>query len=159
MNWFENIVEPCRRVVPKFSILNEGRTCLSKNSVLTDYLKVGLHEWSRSCNFLNKLIREFLLSIFRSEALFGHPVQTTYFTEHPLDNATPIDISIIPGSLINFLFLCFLDNYSIRKIIIKSIIDRYLSHLLWQFCISFFRLGPLSYVKINLEGAHVGRMG
>ncbi len=29
------------------------------------------HEWSR---ILNKLIREFLLSIFRSEALFGHPV-------------------------------------------------------------------------------------
>ncbi len=32
------------------------------------------HEWSRSCNFLNKLIREFLLSNFRLEALFGHPV-------------------------------------------------------------------------------------
>ncbi len=31
-------------------------------------------ELSRSWNFLNKLIREFLLSIFRSEALFGHPV-------------------------------------------------------------------------------------
>ncbi len=33
------------------------------------------HESSRSGNFLNKLIREFLLSIFRSEALFGHPVE------------------------------------------------------------------------------------
>ncbi len=31
-------------------------------------------EWSRSWNFLNKLITEFLLSIFRSEALFDHPV-------------------------------------------------------------------------------------
>ncbi len=32
------------------------------------------HKWSRSWNFLNKLIKEFLPSIFRSEALFGHPV-------------------------------------------------------------------------------------
>ncbi len=32
------------------------------------------HEWSRSWNFLSKLIREFLLIIFISEALFGHPV-------------------------------------------------------------------------------------
>ncbi len=57
----------------------EGRTCLTKNSVLTVYLK-GLRvnsngpRMKRSWNFLNKLIREFLLSIFRSEALFGHPV-------------------------------------------------------------------------------------
>ncbi len=29
-------------------------------------------EWSRSWSFLNKLIREFLRNIFRSEALFGH---------------------------------------------------------------------------------------
>ncbi len=41
-NWFENIVQPCRRVVPKYSVLNAGWTCLTKNSVLTDYLKVGL---------------------------------------------------------------------------------------------------------------------
>ncbi len=32
------------------------------------------YEWSRSWNFLNKLIRGFLLSIFRSEAIFGHPI-------------------------------------------------------------------------------------
>ncbi len=32
------------------------------------------HKWSHSWNFLNKLIRDFLLNIFRSEALFGHPV-------------------------------------------------------------------------------------
>ncbi len=42
MNWFENIVQPCRCVVPKYSVLNEGGTCLTKNSVMTDYLKVGL---------------------------------------------------------------------------------------------------------------------
>ncbi len=35
-------------------------------------------EWSRSWYFLNKLIREFLLSIFRSEALFGHPVHKKF---------------------------------------------------------------------------------
>ncbi len=29
-------------VVLKYSVLNEGRTCPTKNSVLTDYLKVGL---------------------------------------------------------------------------------------------------------------------
>ncbi len=73
-NWFENIV------VRKCGVLNQGRICLTKNSVLTDYLKVGLcvnsngPQWSRSWNFLNKLNREFFLSIFRSEALFGHPV-------------------------------------------------------------------------------------
>ncbi len=35
-------LKPRRRVVPKYSILNEGRTGLTNNSVLTDYLKVGL---------------------------------------------------------------------------------------------------------------------
>ncbi len=75
-NWFENIVPPCRRVVPKYSVLNDGRTSLTKNSVFHDDSKVGLRVNSngRSWNFLNKLIREFLLSIFRSEAPFGHPV-------------------------------------------------------------------------------------
>ncbi len=72
-NWFKNIVQPCRHVVPKYSVLNEGRTCLTKNSALTDYLKVGLRVNSNGPTN-NKLIREFLLSNFRSEALFGHPV-------------------------------------------------------------------------------------
>ncbi len=81
---FENIVQPCRHVVPRYSVLNEGRTCLTKNSVLTDIWKLVCllivmdHEWSRSWNFLNKLIREFSLSIFRLEALFGHPVQEAF---------------------------------------------------------------------------------
>ncbi len=41
------------------------------------------HEWSRSSNFLNELIREFLLSIVKSEALFGHPVQDTKLISPP----------------------------------------------------------------------------
>ncbi len=36
------------------------------------------HKWSRSWNLLNKLIRKFLLSIFRSETLFGYPVLKDY---------------------------------------------------------------------------------
>ncbi len=51
-----------------------------KNSVLADYLKVGLRvNSSGSWNFLNKLIREFLLTIFRLEALCGHPVPLLIF--------------------------------------------------------------------------------
>ncbi len=41
-----------------------------KKFCITDYLKVGLRVNSNG----PKLIREFLLSIFRSEAFFGHPV-------------------------------------------------------------------------------------
>ncbi len=41
------------------------------------------HKWSRSWNFLNKLIREFLLSFFGSEALFGHPVLIRAMTIAP----------------------------------------------------------------------------
>ncbi len=79
------MVQSCRRVVPKYSVLDEGRTCLTKNSVLTDYLKVDLRVNSNGplmkpqLEFFNKLIREFLPSIFRSEALFGHPVLFNQF--------------------------------------------------------------------------------
>ncbi len=84
-NWFKNIVQPCRRVVPKYSVLNEGRICPTKILYwliiwkLVCVLIVMDQEWSRSWNFLNKLIMEFLLSIFRSEALFGHPTNLGKF--------------------------------------------------------------------------------
>ncbi len=51
-----------------------------KKFCIDDYLKVGLRvnsngpRMKQQLEFLNKLIREFLLSIFRSETLFGHPV-------------------------------------------------------------------------------------
>ncbi len=82
-NCFENIIQPCRRIVLKYSVLNEdwhvSQKILYRLIIwkLFCVLIVMDHEWSRSWNFLNKLIGEFLLSIFRSEVLFGHPVSQT----------------------------------------------------------------------------------
>ncbi len=60
-NWCKNIVQLCRRVVPKYSVLNEGRTRLTKISVLTDHLKVGLRVNSNGPRMKPHL--EFSLSI------------------------------------------------------------------------------------------------
>ncbi len=110
-NWFENIVQPCRHVVPKYIVLNEGRTCLTKNSVLTDYLNVGLRV--NFCPMSQHLSLSFGKAVFRevTHVLFtvnAVPFNSVYFLSllavHELLECHSSDALPTPGMIFRYYF-------------------------------------------------------
>ncbi len=106
------------------------------------------HEWSRSWNFLNKLIRVFLLSIFRSEALFGHRKTGNWAnTESPLCVYRTVEITLVCDNWHH----CSLPVFRQLKneetvLLIKIVGDRFNCSLS-----SLFLQQPLSNIGQNLR--------
>ncbi len=100
------------------------------------------HEWNRSSNFFDKLITEFLPSIFLSEALFGHPVLIDFHC-----------IFLCWSRLIENMGITvqFMWEYSEKEIGLARLGARSETALarpdLVQFCISRFGLTRLSVCK------------